>query len=240
MFDNNTSINIFLILVNIILFIACLVISILYLLKLRKLKKTSQCLEEANLHNQTLQTLYDSVRTFKHDFFNIMQSIDGYIKTDNKDCLKNFYNEIKLECNNLNSLSALNPELVGDTAIYNLIASKYLKAQNLNISFTMQFMIKFSSLNINSYKISRILGVLLDNAIEAASNSQDKKIIFEIMPIPCFDTSKQAVSIVIENSYSNKEIDLSRICEKGFTSKPQSSRFSWAWSLECFEDYRKM
>lgn len=38
-----------------------------------------------------------------------------------------------------------------------------------------------------------------------------------------FDTSKQIVNIIIENSYSNKDIDISRISEKGFTSKLETS-----------------
>lgn len=38
-----------------------------------------------------------------------------------------------------------------------------------------------------------------------------------------FDTSKQIVNIIIENSYSNKDIDINRISEKGFTSKSETS-----------------
>lgn len=67
-------------------------------------------------------------------------------------------------------------------------------------------------------------GVLLDNAIEASSLSREKKIIFEILPVPTFDNSKPAVNITIENSYPNKDVDLNKICDKGVTSKSEDTR----------------
>lgn len=80
----------------------------------------------------------------------------------------------------------------------------------------------------------------MDNAIEAASSSKEKKIAFEILNVPVFDTSKPIVNIIIENSYSNKDIDISRISEKGFTSKSEASRFAWARSMESCKYFKKI
>lgn len=75
-------------------------------------------------------------------------------------------------------------------------------------------------------------GILLDNAIEASSLSNEKKIIFEILPVPTFDNSSPVVNITIENSYSNKDVNLDKISEKGFTSKSKDTRFSWIRVME--------
>lgn len=75
-------------------------------------------------------------------------------------------------------------------------------------------------------------GVLLDNAIEAATLSEEKKIIFEVLPVPTFDNSKPAINIIIENSYSNKDVDLDKICNKGVTSKSDDNRHSWLGFME--------
>lgn len=83
----------------------------------------------------------------------------------------------------------------------------------------MHFFLKISSLKISPYALSRILGILLDNAIEAASASPEKKINFEIVPAPGYNSLRQKSLIIIENSYTNKDIDLDKIREKGFTSK---------------------
>lgn len=205
-----------------------------------KLKKLKSLLETAKLHNNALQTLYDNVRTFRHDFFNIMQSIDGYIKTGNIEALNSYYKEIKFECDNLNTLSVLDPNIIDDSAIYNLLNSKYTKANNFGISLEIHFLVKLSTLNVNSYALSRILGILLDNAIEAANTSKEKQILLEVAPIPSFDNSKKIANIIIENSYANKNIDLDKICEKGFSSKDSETRLSWSWFMECYQATKKI
>lgn len=153
----NSIIHVSIILLNIFVFISYIGITIFNLYKLKNLKDTKNELQDTTIYNKTLQILYDNVRTFKHDFFNIIQSTDGYIKAGDLPALKKYYNEIKSECDNLNSLSTLDPMLIDDSGIYSLITSKYYKAEKLGISIDMRFLVKFSTLNINSYIISRIL-----------------------------------------------------------------------------------
>lgn len=212
---------IFMISLEAVLVVFYLYLNISYVLKLKVFEQLHTSLEQETLHNQVLQSLYDNVRTFRHDFFNIMQSIDGYIKTGDIHALTNYYHEISIECSNMNSLSVLDPSLIDEPAIYNLIVSKFNKAEAMGISFDINFLVKFSSLPAKPYIISRILGILLDNAIEAASSSVAKKVIFEIIPITGFDPARQITHIIIENSYANKDVDIDRICEKGFTSKSE-------------------
>ena len=65
------------------------------------------------------------------------------------------------------------------------------------------------------YDFSRMLGILLDNAIEAAATSNEK-----ILRISFRDSNYNKVQIVeIENSYVNKNIDKDKIFEKGITEK---------------------
>ncbi len=154
-YKNN--IPIFIFLISIALFLIYFGFTLFSLFNFKKLNLSLQSLEEVKLHNKTLQILYDDVRTFKHDFCNIVQSIDGYIKTGNLPSLEKYNNEIKLECNSMNSLSALNPKFIDDSGIYNLIASKYYKAKKFGISLDMNFLVKFSSLNASTYALSRVL-----------------------------------------------------------------------------------
>ena len=65
------------------------------------------------------------------------------------------------------------------------------------------------------YEFSRVLGILLDNAIEAAKDCEEKQI-----NIVFRESRKQHVQIVIiENTYLNKDIDTKKIFEKGFSGK---------------------
>lgn len=98
-----------------------------FALNFKKQKQALEELEKLKLHNKTLQSLYDNVRIFRHDFFNIMQSIDGYIKTNDMSSLEKYYSEIKKECDGLNNLSLLDPSFIDEPAIYNLIRFKILQ-----------------------------------------------------------------------------------------------------------------
>ena len=105
-----------------------------------KIRKISQELQQSKNYNNNLELLYDEVKTFKHDFGNIVQSIGGYV--DNSDIygLKEYYNQIKTDCENIKSLEVLNPSLINNPAIYNLLSSKYYKAvSNRNINENTYF-----------------------------------------------------------------------------------------------------
>ncbi len=45
-------------------------------------------LEEIKLYNKTLTILHDNIRSFKHDFANIITGIGGYIHTNDMEGLK--------------------------------------------------------------------------------------------------------------------------------------------------------
>ena len=208
----------FITLVSIISLIVYFSISIFSLLKTAKLEETSKYLEEAQLYNKTLKLLHENLRIFKHDFSNIMQSIEGYIVNKDMDGLTEYYKGIKNECNNSNNLTALSPKLINDPALYSLIASKYLLAEESNITFNVSICVNFSDINVSPYILTRILGILLDNAIEAAKTSNEKEICFNVSgPFKNSNVKKYVISI--QNTYSNKDIDLDRIREKGYTSK---------------------
>lgn len=195
-------------------------ISIFSLLKTTKLEETTQSLEEVQLYNKTLQLLHDNLRTFKHDFANIMQSIEGYIANDDMKGLEEYYKGIKDECNNLNNLTALSPKLINDSALYSLIASKYLLADEAGITFNVSICVNFDEIKATPYTLTRILGILLDNAIDAAKHSNEKEIIFEVTG-SSKNANIQKHVISIQNTYSNKDVDIDRIREKGYTSKTE-------------------
>lgn len=79
----------------------------------------------------------------------------------------------------------------------------------------MTFLLDLNTLNMKIYEFARILGILLDNAIEA-SNECDKKIINISFRN---DTKNNRQLITIENTYQNKDIDMDQIFEKGFSGK---------------------
>lgn len=205
-------------LISVIWLIVYFSISIFSLLKTTKLEATSRSLEEAQIYNKTLEMLHENLRIVKHDYANTLQSIDGYIINDDMTGLKKYYKSIKKEYDSMNNLTALNPNLVNDPALYSLIASKYHLADEAGISFNISILQSLDKIQTTPYILTRILGILLDNAIEAAKDTKEKEIFFEVTG-PSEKSSVKRSVISIQNSYTNKDVDVDKIREKGYTSK---------------------
>ena len=69
------------------------------------------------------------------------------------------------------------------------------------------------------YEFTRILGILLDNAIEAASECDEKLVNVTFRK----EEKKHRIIVLIENTYKDKNVDTDKIFEKGYTSKSENS-----------------
>ena len=194
-------------------------VTIYSLMKTINLDMTKQNLQQAELHNKTLELLYNNVSAFKHDFSNILTAFGGYIFSKNIDGLENYYNKIVDECHINNNLSTLNPSVVNNPAVYNILATKYYKADDLGININLQIFINLNNLKLDIYEFCRILGIFLDNSIEAAAECEEKVINIEIHDIK----PRKYQSLIIENTYLNKNIDINKLSEKGYTSKTENT-----------------
>ena len=166
---------------------------------------------------KNLTSVCDSTRTFRHDFNNIMQAIGGYIKTNNMYDLKNYYNSLIPECFKINNLYRFHSKLMENAAIYSVVSNKYNIAEDNNVKMSLNILLDLNSLRINTYTLTRILGILLDNAIEASKECNQK-----IVNIS-FQDYKDKQLIIVENTYLAKGISTKKIFEKNFTTKKDNS-----------------
>lgn len=205
----------YLIILSFIILITYFLISLFSLLRTSKLELTTQSLEEEKLHNQTLTILYDKIRGFKHDFNNIVQGIGGYISTNNMEGLREYYSQVLDDCQRVNNLVLLSPDVINNPAIYSLITAKYHKAMEYGIKIDLEVFMDLTNINMKIYLLTRALGILIDNAIEAAKNSDEKEIIITFRK----DIQKHKQLFIIQNTYSNKDVNIDEIFEKGKTTK---------------------
>ena len=172
-------------------------------------------LEVSNNYNQVLSNINDTVRAFKHDFANIIASIGGFISTNDMLGLKKFYLSLETDYNELNNLYTLNPELISNSGVYNLLNQKYNLAVSNGIKFNLSYFVDINNFNISIYELTRILGILIDNAIDAAKSSHEKILNVSFKSEP----KKHRNVIVVQNSYLDKNLDIDDIFRKGITSK---------------------
>ena len=166
-------------------------------------------------YNKTLSIMYDNIRGFKHDFSNFIQSLDGYIQTNDMNGIKSMNLSVCKDCKNINSMGVLDPRIINNPAVYSLLTNKYYLAREYNIIMNIEIAFNILELPIETYKLCEILGILLDNAIEAARECKNKLIEVRFVK----DTCKNDKIIIIENTYENYEVEMDKIFEKGYSTK---------------------
>ena len=141
--------------------------------------------------------------------------IGGYVDTNDMDGLKIYYNDLKKDYVRVNNIEILNPNTINNPGIYSLIVAKQNRASELKVNMSLEVFFDFNNIKMPIYEFSRILGILLDNAIEAASECDKKHV--RLM----FRESRRNHTqiICIENTYNNKDVDIKTIFEKGVTGK---------------------
>ena len=191
------------------------------LISTSKLAYTTRALENAENTIHTTKILHDQVRSFKHDFDNIVNSIGGYVVNEDMEGLKRYYNQLLEECNKTNNLYALSPDVINHPAIYHMLATKYYEADQNNVQINLNVFLDLNEIEkrMKIYDFTRILGILLDNAIEAA-NECNKKIINVTFRK---DIGNDMIAIIIQNTYANKDIDTEEIYQKGISTKENHS-----------------
>jgi len=206
---------------SILSLLAYFVISFYSLLSTDKLDTTTRDLEEAQLYNKTLTILHDSIRGFKHDFHNIVQSIGGYADRGDLEGLRIYYRQLLQDCGRTNNLTALNPEVINNPAIYNVMATKYHKADEIGVQINLGIFINLNEIekHMKIYEFTRILGILLDNAIEAAAECENKIIHVSFRK----EQNRRRLLVIIDNTYKNKDINVDKIYEKDFSTKSKET-----------------
>lgn len=203
--------------INILVLIIYFTISIVSIINISKLEITKRDLESTQRHLHSLSLLHDTVRAFKHDFNNIVNSIGGYVVNEDMEGLKKYYNQLLEECNRTNNLAALSPSVINHPAIYYILATKYYEADKENVQINLKVFLDLNEIEtrMKIYDFTRILGILLDNAIDAAKECDQKLIDVTFRK----EVSNDMITVIIKNTYNNKDVDTEEIYQKGVSTK---------------------
>lgn len=204
---------------NIISTISILLISIYGIFSRREAIINKIKIDILEEKNKNLSEVNDYTRCFKHDFNNIIQAIDGYIMVNDMAALQKYFSGLLKECNCMNSMDLLNNKGTENPAIYGVLLNKYKRAEENNINMNIDIMVSLDKFKEKSYVLSRMIGILLDNAIEATSECEEKIVNVQFVK----EEGKNRNLIIIENTYNNKNVDTNKIFEKNFTTKEGNS-----------------
>lgn len=192
-------------------------------------------LNEINEYNKKLEYATNEMKKFRHDYKNIMLSMCGYIESKDLDGLKKFfYSHIEglskeLDLFNLTWASIGNIECI---EVKGIIASKLIQAEKNGIKTSLYVPDFIKELNFNRLDLCRILGIILDNSIEACLESKNPSLSVLILE------KEKSVSIVISNTYKDKVKDTYLLFEKGYSSKGEGRGMGLSNVREILKNYK--
>lgn len=211
---------------NLYLFVICMLINIVLLVICGYMVKKE---EERKFIESKNQVLYDYVkevdsivtewRLFHHDYKNVMYTAAGFLMENRYEELKEFWNreltdfgeetESQKRWENLSNIMPL--EIKG------VFYEKISRGLSEGIETKLEVIEKVEIKGINLLDLSRLLGIYLDNALEAAKEA----------PVPVIwitvEKTNRGCHIRIENTMKGKA-DLAKIAEKGYSTKGKAKR----------------
>ena len=223
-----------LLLFNIIMNILLVVLSVYNTYKNVQLEKKKHELKLAEQHNKTLNALLDSIRAFKHDYSNMVHSLGGYITFGDMEGLAKFYEGLTRETKKAGQLESISPTKITEPSVYTLFATKHEDARAKDILFSVETMFDYKKLNMPIFDFCKILGIFLDNAIEAAEESDER----EINIVFRRSAADKVQIFSIENTYKDKDVDTEKIFEKDFSTKNRNSGIG-LWEVKNIVDRNK-
>jgi len=227
----------------IVVFILVIILLIVYLnIKTRQMdKQRIQELKDNQLADltsyvQQIEAMYGELRGFRHDYHNVLISLNESLKTKNLSIIEDTYNQIlnqegitlddeHYSLTRLNNLKTL--------PIKGIFSTHIIQAWQKNIPVTIEIddVIQNEAIDILDYV--RIASILLDNAIEAAEKAQNPFLTIVFLR----DDRKKEIQLIIENSCPDEVIDITKIFQKDYSTKGENRGVGLATVQAILQNY---
>ncbi|MGS3958326.1 quorum-sensing sensor histidine kinase AgrC [Staphylococcus pseudintermedius] len=179
-------------------------------------KRKKQELDDYYKYTVQIEKINNKMRKFRHDYTNILLTMSEYLREDDLEGLKQYYHEhispLKSEFES-NTMRLNGIENLKVREIKGLITTKILQAQENNIEITVEVADEITQIDMDAIQLSRVLGIIMDNAIEASNTIEDP--IIQI----AFIKTDASVMIIIMNKAPKDMPKLHTLFQDGFSTK---------------------
>lgn len=206
------------ILVSVLVLSSAVLFYILYqiLLQNQQLALQQQEQEITREYMTQMEDLYQDMCSFRHDYKNILSTMEYYMEHKELNKLEEYFRqEILPTASSLPGQDFILGRLtqVQVAPIKSLLCSKLCSCQNKQIPFTLSIPKPVTHFPMDVLFLSQILGILLDNAMEAAL--QTEKPYLEIILLP----QEEHIYTEIKNTTPPLTVPISELSRRGFSTK---------------------
>ena len=208
---------------NCILFGCYFIISTLLITNITKqnekrmeLEKRQEVYQHLQEYTTQIEHMYSTLRSFKHDYTNIMLTMSEYIASNDMEGLQTYFTKEIIPMNQklASDTTRLNQLMnLKDLELKSLVSAKLLYALELGINVEVELSKEISHVKMDIIDLARILGIFLDNAIEAALETEHPKLQFAVI------SSENKKVFIITNTFVDKNIPIAKLKENGASTK---------------------
>ena len=173
-------------------------------------------LNELSIYSHHVESLYEEIRSFRHDYINILTSLKLGIDNQDIEAIKTVYNGVLRDSANQfydSKFDIAKLSNIKNDAIKSILSAKLLEAQNKGISISVEIEEPVSNFRIELLDFITILSVLCDNAIEATIEAISPRMTVAFM------NNDDSLVLIVENSIKSEKVDVNHIFDRGYSSK---------------------
>ena len=185
-------------------------------------------------YSRHIEELYKEVRSFRHDYTNLLTSLRLGIEEEDMEQIKEVYDSVlkdsseKLQDNKYDLGRLVN---VLDRALKSLLAGKFLKARDKKIVFNVEVPEEIQVEGMRLLDFLTIVSILCDNAIEASVEASQPHVSIAFLKSGAQET------FIIENSIKEEGINISEIFSFGVSSKGEDRGVGLYTVMKIVESY---
>ncbi|MCR1153368.1 GHKL domain-containing protein [Clostridium botulinum] len=187
--------------------------SVEYRVKLRREIEEKNEIEE---YSHIIEDMYSETRRFKHDYINMLSPLKEYINNEDIEGLSEFFynNVIDMDKNIKWSNSNIDKlKYIKVSGLKAILSTKLIKASSMNIDINVHIVEDIDYIHMNIMDLCRIIGILMDNAIEASGECEAPKICIVVA------NKNDYVVIALHNNFFGDKPLIHKIYKEGFSTK---------------------
>lgn len=206
-FYYKNGLNLKLMLFVLIIYVLYFGFNIILTISLTNFDKKSLEIEHQNFYNSTMSEIVKDLKVMKRRYDNTLAALRGYIEFQDWDGMDEYINEIFMKDKSENIRSNLMLQRIKSAGLAGLIMTKFEIMNQSGINAKLNVDDEINEINMNISDLCQSLGILLDNAWEAALNSEEKYVRLSI------SNKDGIIKFIIENS-SDKKTDIEKMFHK--------------------------
>ncbi|MBP3649813.1 MAG: GHKL domain-containing protein [Clostridia bacterium] len=173
----------------------------------------SQRLNTLEQQQAISNSLLQNLRYFRHNMVNMLYGLEGELISGDRKTITAYYQQMREKCMLVNNENIAALERVTNPSVGAVLLRGVDKARQMNLPMNLYVQQKvFFGRTLPDMDLCQVLGVMQDNAIEAADKAEERYVSVEIRNV------ENGVEIIVKNTYAG-EVSPENLTRGGVSTK---------------------